>query len=112
MLDGLWLTKVESNSPLPFTMIMMFKRGWFNRGRIRSDEGFEVSLLDRAHIEYREGNRTVTMGGERLMDGFALEVATIERFKDGSPVIGAKRSEIVERTNRALESQRMKLDEV
>ena len=111
-MDGLWLTKVESNSPLPFTMIMMFKRGWFNRGRIRSDEGFEVSLLDRAHIEYREGNRTVKIGGERTPDGFALELATIERWSDGSPVIGAKRSEIVERTNRALESQRMKLDEV
>jgi hypothetical protein len=84
----------------------------FKRGCIRSDEGFEVSLMDRAHMEYREGNRSVTMGGERLMDGFALEVATIERFKDGSPVSEEKKIQIVERAKQALESQGMKLEEV
>jgi hypothetical protein len=52
------------------------------------------------------------MGGERLMDGFALEVATIERFKDGSPVSEEKKIQIVERAKQALESQGMKLEEV
>lgn len=54
----------------------MFRRGWLNRGRIRSDQGYEVTLIGRSKVRYEAAGKSVDIGGELLTDGFALEPAT------------------------------------
>src|ERR1700678_1208372 len=50
-------------------------RIYSNRGRIRSDEGFEVTFVDRSQSVYVEKGRRVTIAGELLRDGFVAETA-------------------------------------
>ncbi|MGI9073300.1 MAG: hypothetical protein ACR2JB_18775 [Bryobacteraceae bacterium] len=88
----------------------MFKRGWLNRGRIRSDEGFEVTLIGRSKVRYEEAGRSVDVGGELLTDGFALEPATLSSWNDGTPVEEARKQEIIGRIIAALRSQGMTVD--
>ena len=88
----------------------MFKRGFFNRGRIRSDEGFTITFVGRNRLVYAEGNRQVTIPGELLTDGFATDMKQINTWNDGTPFTDIDRSEVCERVRRALESQKMILD--
>lgn len=88
----------------------MFKRGWFNRGRIRSDEGFEVMLIGRSTVRYREAGRSADVGGELLTDGFALEPATLRFWNDGTPIEAAQKHEIIQRITAAVQSQGMTVD--
>jgi hypothetical protein len=88
----------------------MFKRGWLNRGRISSDEGFAVTLIGRSKVRYEEAGRTVDIGGELLTDGFAIEPATLSVWNDGQPVEPTRKQEIIARIIAALQSQGMAVD--
>jgi len=90
--------------------VIMFKRGCLNRGRIRSDEGFEVTLIGRSKVRYKEAGRTVDIGGELLTDGSALEPSTMSFWSDGTPVDDALKARIVGRLCAALQSQGMSVD--
>lgn len=85
----------------------MFKRGWLNRGRIYSDEGYEVTIIGRAHLEYRDGQKKVAIGGERLTNGFVIEASTITTWNDKTPIDETTKQQIVDRIKRALQSQGM-----
>jgi hypothetical protein len=88
----------------------MFKRGWLRRGRISSDEGFSISMVDRTHLLYRDGQRKVTIAGEMLANGFALYRSTIGPWDDSTPIDDQERQRIADRIKRALESQGMVAD--
>lgn len=88
----------------------MFKRGWLNRGSIRSDDGFEVTLIGRSKVRYKEAGRSADIGGELLTDGFALEPATLRYWNDGTPVEQAQKQEIINKIVAALQSQGMTAD--
>jgi hypothetical protein len=89
---------------------MMFKRGWLNRGRIRSDEGFSITLIGRSKVRYQEAGRSTDVGGELLSDGFTLEPATLSSWSDGAPVEEARKKEIIDAIVRSLQSQGMAVD--
>lgn len=86
---------------------IMYRKGWLRRGRIYSDEGFSVGILDRTTMVYRESKRKMTIPGEILLNGFALYKTSIGPWDDGEPIDENKRSEIANRIIRALESQGM-----
>jgi hypothetical protein len=88
----------------------MFKRGWLNRGRIRSDEGFTVTLIGRSRVRYEEARRNIDIGGELLTDGFALEPASMRCWSDGTPIDFGRKQELVARVVAALQSQGMTAD--
>jgi hypothetical protein len=88
----------------------MFKRGRLNRGRIRSDEGFEITLIGRSKVRYEGAGRSADVGGELLTDGFALEPATLRFWSDGTPIEEAEKQQIIARITSALESQGMIVD--
>lgn len=88
----------------------MFRRGWLNRGRIRSDMGYEITIIDRAHLEYKEDNNRIMVGGELLTDGFVIEVATIIAWDNGTSIDENTRRRIIENIRLALESQGMIVD--
>lgn len=85
----------------------MFRKGWLRRGRIYSDEGFSIGILDRTTMIYRESKRKMTIPGEMLLNGFALYKASIGPWDDGEPINEDKRSQIANRITRALGSQGM-----
>jgi hypothetical protein len=85
----------------------MFKRGWLRRGRIYSDEGFSVGLVDRTSMVYREHGRKVRIAGERLRNGFVIYAVTIGPWEDGTPIDAAQEERIASNIRRALESQGM-----
>lgn len=64
----------------------MFKKGWLRRGRIYSDEGFSVGIVDKTHLVYRERCRKMTVAGELLVNGFVVYLATIGPWDDATPV--------------------------
>ena len=88
----------------------MFKRGLFNRGRIYSDEGFEVTFVGRSQLAYVERGRQVTIPGELLTDGFVAEMAGLKTWDDGSRFTEGELPGIQDRVTRALKSQKMTLD--
>jgi hypothetical protein len=79
----------------------MFERGLFNRGRIRSDEGFEVTFVGRSQLVYVEKGRQVTISGELLRDGFAAATVGVKTWDDGSRFIEGEWPAIQDRVTRA-----------
>ena len=60
----------------------MFRRGWFPRNWIYSDEGFSVQVTGRFAVIYREGKRRMAVSAEMLTRGFAINLETIGRWDD------------------------------
>lgn len=87
-----------------------FKKGWLHRGRIYSDEGFSVGILDKTSLLYREGGKKMTVGGELLMRGFVVYRASIGPWNDGEPIDDTKKHQIISNITRALESQGIFVD--
>lgn len=86
----------------------MFKRSWFRRNRVYSDDGFSVEVAGRFAILYREQNRTMSIMAEMTSDGFVINPNSIGRWEEdplGLAVGDEKRNEIVANLKRALESQ-------
>jgi hypothetical protein len=77
----------------------LLRDGW-----IRSDEGFSVRYEDRLHVLYREGDRTMRVGGEWLFTvGFLLETRSLDAWEpphEHEPVL---RDRLVVRVKDALE---------
>lgn len=90
----------------------MFKRGLLNRGKIHSDEGFEVTFIGRSQLVYAESGRQVTIPGELLTDGFAAETAGVKTWDDGTQFTEGEWPAIQDRLKRALKSEKMTLDVV
>jgi hypothetical protein len=85
----------------------MFRRGWFRRNWIYSDEGFSVQVAGRFAVIYREGKRRMAVSVEMLTRGFAISLERIGRWDD-DPIrsIGEReKHRIVLNIKRALESQ-------
>ena len=88
----------------------MFKRGFFRRGRIYSDEGYSVGVFDRSRLTYRENGRRMTIAGELLTNGFVVYLATIGPWDNGDDIDENKRFQIADRVQRALGWRGMRID--
>ena len=88
----------------------MFKRGIVNRGKIRSDEGFTVTLVGRSQLVYEQGRSRVSIPGELLTDGFGAEISRVKSWDDGTPFTAGEWPAIQDRVRRALCSQEMTFD--
>lgn len=88
----------------------MFKRGFFRRGRIISDEGFSVGVLDRGRLAYREHRREMTIAGELLTRGFVVYLSSIGPWENGDDLSEDKKHQIADRVKRALEWAGMRVD--
>ncbi len=59
---------------------------------------------------YEEMGKSAYVGGEWLLDGSALEPATLRAWNDGLPIAEEQKEQIVARIIAALESQGMHVD--
>ena len=91
----------------------MFKRGWFRRNTIYSDEGFSVQISNRSSLVYRGNDgRKMAITIEMELHGYAVWLDTIGRWDDDPyhTVDEDEKKEIAERVRLALESQGQKVN--
>ncbi len=76
---------------------------------IASSQGFEVEVLGRVGIEYREAGRAVFVDSEVLMRGIMVLASSIRRWKPPydvlPPITPEERDRIVDNIRRAIGSR-------
>ena len=86
---------------------------WLNKQGVRSDRGFEIQRTERFTVEYREGEKVVTIDVESGLNGglpcIILDPNAFVRWDDGTPIAPDQQEKLFQNTKEAMEFQGLKM---